>query len=626
MRTSLAILACLAAVLALSSTAAARAKSSPAKTIASAQAQLKHLKRSFARGKATKIQRSLSSSRKSLGRRRYCPAIGSLDGAHNLLLLTSTWRKKAVPRTVKRKIAPALDRVERKLVPSGKRCAAKSFNFSKPRSTRVGGTGFRPNPVPPGDLVNDQGEDEEPELEFGKFRALHKPGRPTTPAGNPQFAHSSAFGPISIFSSTNLGLAPRSGGEPKEPTVAIGHNVAWYTGNTSVGYSVDGGKTWSTVDPSTILPDPAKNGLCCDQQVIYAPAQNIFIWILQYYCPVSAPPGGGAATGVLRARCRATTSFASRWPRRRTSAHRPPPGRVGKAWHIVWDLTPQQLGEKANAWFDYSTLAVNDWYVNWTVDLIEGTNQAVSMRINLASLAQYAFQSNYVFTNFHTVAAQEPPGTTEGFFAANQTLDQIRVYDWLPNSTVPQIHDIYRDRIPTINGAIKGSDGNDWNARAAGGLLAAPISAAWSHGKLVVANMAFRDQCAANCDSSKPTIRHIYDHPGIWLQLIDTRKYGLFDDFSDIWSPTLNYSWPSLGVAKSGAIGISFLASADNANPYPVIGFLDVHEHDADNQTMQIGDPNAGPQPGVQPPGAPSSAAARATTTRCCPAPSTSRS
>src|SRR5262249_36020919 len=159
-------------------------------------------------------------------------------------------------------------------------------NFSKPRSTRTGGSGFKPVPVPPGDVVNDQGdrEEDEHEVEFGKFHAIRKHSKPTTPGSNPQFAHSSAFGPITVFSSTNLGGAPRNGGEPKEPTVAIGHNVAWYTGNTSVGYSTDAGKTWTTVDPSTILPDPASNGLCCDQQVIYAPAQNLFVWVLQYFC------------------------------------------------------------------------------------------------------------------------------------------------------------------------------------------------------------------------------------------------------------------------------------------------------------------------------------------------------
>jgi hypothetical protein len=616
-RTGLAILACVVAALALSSTAAARAKPSPAKTIASTQAQLKHLKRSFARGKATKVQGSLTSSRKALKRRRYCPAVTALDSAHNLLLEPSTWQKKAVPKSVKRKLAPALDRVERKLVPSAKGCAAKSFNFSKPRSTRVGGSGFRPVPVPPGDLVNDQGDDEAPKLKFGTFHAVGKHSKPTTPAANPQFsasaasssragsrARSSAFGPISVFTSSNLGLAPRNGGEPKEPTVAIGHNVVWYTGNTSAGYSVDGGKTWTTFDPSTILADPPNNGLCCDQQVVYAPAQNLFVWVLQYFCPVSVPaaPPGAAATGS----CGSVSGgnvirFAVATPEEiRTQAAA---GTVGKAWHIVWDLTPQQLGEKANAWFDYSTLSVNDWYVNWTVDILEGTNSALSMRINLAGLAQYALQSNYIWSNWHTVAAQEPPGTTESFFAASETLDKIRVYDWLPNSTVPIIHDGYSDRVPTQNGAIIGSDGNDWNARAGGGLLGAPISAAWSRGKLVVANNAFRDVCDGNCGSTKPIMRHVYDHPGIFLQLIDTRTWGRFDDFSDIWSPTLNYSWPSLGVAKSGAIGVSFLASADNANPVPVVGFLDVHDHDIDNQTQQVGDPNAGPQPGVIPPG-----------------------
>ena len=411
-------------------------------------------------------------------------------------------------------------------------------------------------------------------------------------------ARSSAFDPIAIFASTNLGVAPRSGGEPKEPTVAIGHNVAWYTGNTSVGWSLDGGKTWSTADPSTILPDPPNQGLCCDQQVIYAPSQNLFIWILQYFCPSAVPAGGTAATG----RCELINGnniirFAVATPEElRTQAAA---GTVGKAWHIVLDLTPQQLKEPANTWFDYSTVSVNDWYLNYTVDMLEGKDSAVSIRADLAALAQHRFQANYVFTDFHTTAAQEPPGTTASYFVTSHDFDTTRVYAWAPNSTVPIVHDALHETIPVFNGGITGNDGNNWNQRATDKLGGATLTAAWSHNKLFVANMAFRDQCPANCDSATPTFRHVYDHPAIWLNRIDTVKWRTFSDFTDIWSNSLNYSWPALGVAKSGTIGISFLSSADNANPVPVAGFIDTEDIDAAKQTMQLGDPAAGPQPGV---------------------------
>ena len=150
MRIALVLLACAVAAFGFSAPASARGKSQSgvAKTLASAQKKLKRVpKKSFARGKANAIQRSLTSSRKSLQRRRTCPAIVALDSGHNLLLDPHTWRK-AVPKVVKRSIAPALDRAERKLVSSAKGCALSSFKLSTGTSTRTGGSGFQPVPVP----------------------------------------------------------------------------------------------------------------------------------------------------------------------------------------------------------------------------------------------------------------------------------------------------------------------------------------------------------------------------------------------------------------------------------------------------------------------------------------------
>ena len=161
----------------------------------------------------------------------------------------------------------------------------------------------------------------------GPFRPMTSPGPPVTFEGSPQFESTSsastdspdspfAFGPsggtpahtaadsaFQIGRSVNLGQ-PTGGGKPKEMTTAIGHNVVWYAGNTSVGYSLDGGKTWpALINPSTILPDPPGLPLCCDQQVIYAPAANLFVWILQYWCPTgrdsrSEPRGSAGVQGA----------------------------------------------------------------------------------------------------------------------------------------------------------------------------------------------------------------------------------------------------------------------------------------------------------------------------------------
>lgn len=137
-------------------------------------------------------------------------------------------------------------------------------------------------------------------------------------------------------------------------------------------------------------------------------------------------------------------------------------------------------------------------------------------------------------------------------------------------------HGVRVEGVPFARHA-SGSDGNDSNARAGGGLLGQTLSAAQSQNKLVVANMGWRDQCTDKFNTATPTLTHVHDHTSIDISRIDTSTWK--SDDSDIWSNTLNYSWPSLGVARSGSLGISFLASADNANPQPVVGFLDANQY-----------------------------------------------
>jgi hypothetical protein len=597
----------LVGALALPAGAVARKKprQTPAQQIATAQRQVLKLgKRNFAPRQRSRVLGALRNSRAALRRHRTCVAIAAIDNGHSLLLLGATWRKGRIPRTVPRTIGPGLAKAEGRLVAGAHRCAVPARKVSTPGPIGRGGVNLVP--VPSATATNNQGDDEDEaeEAEDGPYRARVNPGPATAPEPDPQLggsvspgpsARAADVGPLTLFRSSNLGIAPRSGGEPKEMTTAIGHNVAWYTGNTSAGYSLDGGKNWTTVDPSTIVPDPTSRPLCCDQQVIYAPSVNLFIWVLQYWCPVATPAATAAnptpsptndcsqinGSNIIR--------FAFATPEDiRTQATA---GHVGFAWR-TYDLTPQQAGESSsNAWFDYSTLAVNDRFANWTADIFEGRDSAVAMRINLNSLTQNKFQAEGIYPSFHTAAAQQPPGEATSYFATNNTYSQTRVYEWRTNSSNAIIHDIDHASIPTNNGSVLGSDGIDWNARAGGGLLGQTLSAAQSKNTVVVANMGWRDQCTAKCNTGSPTFTHVHDHTSIDISRFDTNTWK--SDDSDIWSNTLNYSWPSLGVARSGRFGISFLASADNANPQPIAGFLD------DNQYVYAFGAG-GPQPGVK--------------------------
>ena len=244
-------------------------------------------------------------------------------------------------------------------------------------------------------------------------------------------------------------------------------------------------------------------------------------------------------------------------------------------------------------------MSVNDWYVNWTADMFEGTHAAVAMRINLSSLASHRFQANYFFSNQHTLAVQQPPGQSRSLFVTNNSLSQMRVWDWNGGSTVPIGHDIDHATIPTYNTAILGTDGRDWNARTAN-LIGAVITAAWTQNQLIVGTMNGRSECTAQCGTATPTLHQVFKYPGVQLTKIDTTDWTVDQLFGDLWSTQFGISWPSLGVASDGEIGLSFLASVDNANPVAWAGFLTLH---GDQYVHDVSDPAAGPQPGVLIPG-----------------------
>jgi hypothetical protein len=63
-----------------------------------------------------------------------------------------------------------------------------------------------------------------------------------------------------------------------EPSGDNAGRLRFQSGNWYAARSIDGGKTWTYVNPFTIFG----GGFCCDQVVVYDPGRNVWFWLLQY--------------------------------------------------------------------------------------------------------------------------------------------------------------------------------------------------------------------------------------------------------------------------------------------------------------------------------------------------------
>jgi hypothetical protein len=113
------------------------------------------------------------------------------------------------------------------------------------------------------------------------------PGIPTATSTSPQKAPLGDPPAIDFVINNSLGLT--SGGSngtfansgSVEPSGgASGGGVVFVVANWAAAFSIDGGNTFTQLDPTKIFPNDAVS-FCCDQIVQYIPSIDRFIWLLQ---------------------------------------------------------------------------------------------------------------------------------------------------------------------------------------------------------------------------------------------------------------------------------------------------------------------------------------------------------
>lgn len=511
-----------------------------------------------------------------------CKSLAAADALLSSLAMPTTWRGKHVPRRLVRRPLVLLRRAGRSMLRDAGRKCAKATKSRHLRGHK-GGSGFPVVPPPPEEP--EQGGDLEAEERegFGLRRGKFKPPKSI---GSESGARADRFGvaaasrratariaadPISFFRIADVGVPPRQA-SPQEMTTAIAPNsgVAWYTGNSSVGLSTDNGRTWSSFNPSNVLPDSGM-AFCCDQLVSYSPTYNLFVWVSQYWCTT-----GGCLrndpSNPARMICRNDGAF----NRVRIAVARPEDLRAnatnpGAAW-TYWDITPQALGQPSNAWFDRSDLSVNGWNMNWNVDVICGNTGIVLGRISLAQLAARGTVSLSFANERDRSAAAQGSSSPTTYFSGAGDLSSARIWSWAAFSGTLFRHDIPHATVPIFDNTANGTDGANWYGRY--GIFPGQVETSTVSGNTIyLAQGTGRSYCTARCTTTTPTLRRAFDRPAVLVTRYDVNTWRLLGE-RWLWNSTFALTWPAMQTDGAGNVGIALRGGADTRNARPIAGYL----------------------------------------------------
>jgi hypothetical protein len=213
-----------------------------------------------------------------------------------------------------------------------------------------------------------------------------------------------------------------------EPVAANNGNVVFYTGNFMGGAeSMDGGSTWKFTGSNSKGQWVDLNGdlQCgCDQDVVYAPQINKFIWYRQ--------GGGNDWTKGQQEPNSITLIDGSNPETAEACSFTLYPSTVNASWGAPY-------------WFDYPALALGPNFVYLTTNLIDnqggGDVGSVIVRFNLTALNNACFNNGKANIDWYLSSTSNVGlglGAANGsadvlqtmLFAAHLSNNQLRIYSW----------------------------------------------------------------------------------------------------------------------------------------------------------------------------------------------------
>jgi hypothetical protein len=169
---------------------------------------------------------------------------------------------------------------------------------------------------------------------------------------------------FTIFRYTSL--YPTTGSSPiNEPAHATSGKNVFYTGNWYAARSTNGGASWSYLNPYADFPR-----FCCDQDIVYEPGRDLFLWYRQ---------------GIY------TSSIGANEIKLGVSNN-------GGASFCTYTLRPTNLSSGfTSQWFDYPHLALSNNYLYITTNMFSAGGSFLRMALlrfplnSLAACAGFSF-------------------------------------------------------------------------------------------------------------------------------------------------------------------------------------------------------------------------------------------
>lgn len=401
-------------------------------------------------------------------------------------------------------------------------------------------------PYPPArrdDCEDDEPNKEEgPDVPQGPFRGFLEPGRvlqllkigsADDGAGDDPvvFETYSPYGKVAAPMSTVA--ADVSGAEAG--------NVVLATGNWYAAYSTDGGASFASLDPTTVFPNTADGGFCCDQVVQYVPSIDRFLWLMQFNRATQPGDTAGSPTGPNRYRLAAASpadvisSKCTGW--------------------TYWDLTSASFNLGTD-WMDYPDLAIGENFVYLSGDRVTGAAGLLVVRIPLAEIGAGG-TINFRFTTPADSALAYGGHLSQNtgdevFWAGHRDNGTIQVFSWNEASTSYFWRDVALKQNWSKDATKLTSiapDGNDWLAKLAGFPKFAVIGTtrrgdevwfAWSAGSGDGGHGGFS-----------------FPHPHIQLVKIDTKNGFKLLEQTQIWNPDYAFAYPYLATNDRAEVGIA---------------------------------------------------------------------
>ena len=357
--------------------------------------------------------------------------------------------------------------------------------------------------------------------------------------------------PIQFYANAALSV---NGSGTNEPSGATSGTVVFVAHNWQASYSTNNGTTFTQINPTTIFPNTADGGFCCDQIIQYAPSIDRFIWLMMFGNQTNS---AGTRTTGNRLR------IASASPADIINSN-------ATAW-TYWDLTTGLFGLGTNQ-LDYPDMSIGNNSLYVSADNRFGTGLIV-MRIPLSQI-----QANTTINIDYTDPTKSPQAYgghltqdtgDEIFWAGHNGTSQIRVFSLQEGSNTYFWRDVNISSWSGSNISSLTPDSQDWlnfiGTNFPGTAILGSTRVFYDFGQFGRRNDLWF-AWTAGTDSN-------FSQPHVEMVTLDRDNNFSVKQQVQIWNSNYAYAYPALATNSDFQVGLSLEYGGGGNYENHVVGF-----------------------------------------------------